>query len=584
MTTHTAKHRAGAPTNRAAGGVMPATVLMFRRHRVGLIAWSLPLLLMVAITVPSYQSTYPGLAQRAPLVAQMQSTDGMRLLYGILHDPGTLGQLFTWEVGSYVIILACVMALLLGVSTTRGEEETGGLELVRASGVQPMAPLAAAMVLVFTSCVLVGAGSAGILLMQMGSTDELTVEGAVGFGAVTTAASFAVGLTAMLCAQLRGEARGAKSWAFAFLGGAFLMRVLADQAIYDDSWPQWLKTLNWFTPFGWKEVASPYTDDNLWTLAVFALVCGVLLAVVTVLYRAREYSASTLPDRSVSTRGLTVRGVETWGWVSGRSHVLGWWVAVLLVSALFGSMTAGLVQTLRDSEPTRELLERMSAAQGPGAVESSQVAAAGSPAAAALDPTHLLAQFYEFLGLYVAILVAVFGITALTRWRSEEKAGHLDLEFTAGTRRWRSLTARSTVAVFSSVALLAASAALMGWLGELQMADDVGAGEAFRQSMTSTFGQVPAVLAGIGLAALLIAVVPRATGAIWAVVAGSGFIQAFGGLVDLPQWALDLSLYAWAPVRGEDWPWTQMILLSVIGVAGIVAAAALVGRRDITTG
>lgn len=578
MTTHTAKHRAGAPINRAAGGIIPATALMFRRHRVALVAWSLPLLLMVAITVPSYQGTYPSLEQRAPLVAQMQATDGMRLLYGILRDPGTLGQLFTWEVGSYVIILACVMAVLLGVSTTRGEEDSGGLELVRASGVQPAAPLAAATILVFTSCLVVGAGSAVILLAQMRSTDELTVEGALGFGAVTTLASFAVGLTAMLCAQVRGEARGAKSWAFALLGVAFLMRVLADQAIYDHSWPQWLKTLNWFTPLGWKEVASPYTDDNLWTLVVFALVCGVLVTVVTVLYRGREYAASTLPDRSVTTRGMTVHSAEAWGWVSGRSHVFGWWVAVLLVSALFGSMTAGLVQTLRDSEPTRELLERMSAAQDPG------VAAESSQAAAALGPTHLLGQFYEFLGLYVAILVAVFGITALTRWRSEERAGHLDLELTTGTRRWRSLTARSTVAVLSAAALLAAAAALMGWLGELQMADDVGAGEALRQSMTSTFGQLPAVLAGIGLAAVLIAVVPRATGVIWALLAGSGFIQAFGGLVDLPQWALDLSLYAWAPVRGEDWPWAQMILLCVIGAAGVLAAAAVVGRRDVTTG
>lgn len=575
---HTQPHRAEITTSQRTGGIVPATVLMFRRQRVALVAWSMPLLLMVAITVPAYQSTYPDLVQRAPLVTQMQSTDGMRLLYGILHDPGTLGQLFTWEVGSYVVILTCVMALLLGVSTTRGEEDSGGLELVRASGVQPVAPLVAAMILVFTACFLVGAGSAVILLLQRSSTDELTVAGALGFGAVSTVAGSAVGLVAMLCAQLRGQARGAKSWAFIALGVFFLMRVVADQAIHDDTWPQILTRLNWFTPFGWKEVVSPYTDDNIWALTVFGLVCAALVALVLGLYRAREYAASTVPDRSVSSRAMTVGNVFGWGWVSGRSHLAGWWVAVLLVSALFGSMTAGLVQTLRDSDPTRELLERMSAAPGSG------VAADSSQAATALDPTHLLAQFYEFLGLYVAILVAVFGITALTRWRADEKAGHLELELTVGVPRRRTLLARCMVAVCGSLALLAASAALMGWLGEMQMANDVGAGEAFRQSMTSTFGQAPAVVAGIGLTALLIAVLPRATGAIWAIVAGSAFIQAFGGLVDLPQWAQELSLYAWAPVHGEDWPWAQMILLCVMGVLGIAAAASVVGRRDISTG
>ncbi|MDO5618156.1 ABC transporter permease [Kocuria sp.] len=567
----TANHRAASAQRHPSWGVRAATALMFRRHRVALVAWCVPLLLMVAITVPAYQSTYPGLEQRAPLVAQMQNTDGMRLLYGILNDPGTLGQLFTWEVGSYVVILTCVMALLLGISTTRGEEDSGGLELVRTSGVHPVAPLVGAVILVFTACALVGGGSAAILLVQMTSTTELTVSGALGFGAVTTLAAFTVGLAAILCAQLRDEARGARALAFTGLGVAFLMRVVADQAIADSAWPQWLKTLNWWTPFGWKQVVSPYTEDRLWTLAVFAGVCVVLLAVVTALYRSREYLAAVLPNRSASRRRLSVATVEGWSWASGRPHVLGWFVAVLLVAALFGSMTAGLVQTLRDSQPTRDLIEQMSAS---GSVPQQQVS----------DPAYLLAQYYEFLGFYVALLVAVFAISAVLKWRVEEKSGHLDLELTAGTRRWRSLLARCTVAMFSSAFLLAAAAGVMGWLGELQMANDVGAGEPFRQSMTSTFGQLPAVMAGIGGAALLIALVPRAAGAIWAVIAVSAFLQTFGGLVNLPQWIRNLGLYAWAPAPGDSWPWAQMGLLAGVGVVGTLAAAALVSRRDITTG
>lgn len=569
-------------------GLWPATRLMFRRHRVALIAWALSLLLLVAITVPSYQQTYPGLSERAPLVAQMQNTDGTRLLYGILHDPGTLGQLFTWEVGAYVVLLTCVMALLLAVSTTRGEEDAGTLELVRASGVKPMAPLVAAMILVFTACLLVGGGSSAVLIVQMLwaedlAADELTLVGAVGFGALTTLAGFTVGLVAMVLAQLRGEARGARSWAFIFVGVTFLMRVMADEAISNSDWPQWLKALNWFSPFGWKEVVSPYTHDRTWALAVFAGACLALIACVAALYTRREYSESILPDRSTSTRGMRVRSVESWSWAAGRSHVAGWAVAVLLIAALFGSMTGGLVQTLRESEPTRQLLEQMSAssaASGAPGVDAGDLAAAADT----LAPENLLAQFYEFLGLYVAILVAVFAISAVLRWRGEEKAGYLDLELTAGTKRWRSLLARCTLSAVCSVVLLAASAALMGWLGEMQMAGEVGAGEAFLQSMTATFGQVPAVLAGVGVVAVLIAVVPRWSGAIWAVVAVAASIQTFGGLVNPPQWVLDLSLYAWAPALGDDWPWAQMILLTAIGVLGVVGAAASVGRRDVTTG
>lgn len=575
---------ASTAAGRSGFGVWPTTKLMFRRHRVGLFAWTVPLLLMVAIAVPAYQSTYPGLEERAPLVTQMQNTDGMRVLYGIMHSPGTLGQLFSWEIGSYVVILTCVMALLLAVSTTRGEEEAGTLELVRASGVAPVAPLVAAMILVVTACGLVSGGSTMILLLQMGSTDELTTAGALGFGAVNTLAGVTVGLTAMLFAQLRGEARGARSWAFIFVGATFFLRILADQAIAQESWPQWLKALNWLSPFGWKEVVSPYTQDRGWPLAVFAGVCVLLVLGVVVLHSRREYSASTLPDRSTSPRGVRVGSVEGWSWLAGRSHVTGWSAAVVLAAVLFGSMTGGLVQTLRDSEPTRQLLEQMSGAAEIGAAPSGVTADDVAAAAEALSPHSLLGHFYEFLGFYVALLVAIFAILTVLTWRGEEKHGYLDLELTTGTRRWRSLLARCTLAMIASVSLLVVSAALMGWLGEMQMADDVGSGEAMRQSMASTLGQAPAVLAGIGIAALLIAVLPRRVGLIWAVVALSAFFRTFGGLVDIPQWILDLSLYGWAPSVGEDWPWAQMVLLMVIGIAGMAVAAALVGRRDVTVG
>lgn len=559
-------------------GLWPATRLMLRRHRVALVAWTLSLLLLVGITVPSYQTTYPGLEERGPLVQQMQNTDGMRLIYGIMHGPGRLGQLFVWEVGAYAILLTCIMALLLAVSCTRGEEDAGTLELVRASGVRTVTPLIAGMVLVFTACLLVGGGSAAILLAQMASTSELTTQGALAFGGVTALSGCTVGLVAMVFAQLRGEARGARAWSFLFVGVTFLLRILADEAISNDDWPRWLRTLNWFSPFGWKEVVSPYTEDRMWPLLVFVVVDVVLVMAAVGLYSAREYSRSVLPDSSASSRRLHVPGVEVWTWIDARSQMVGWSVAILVVAALFGSMTGGLVETLRDSEPTRKMLEQMSASSGtvPGA--SSEDLA---KAAEALSPESLLGQFYEFLGLYVALLVAIFAVFVVLKWRGEEKVGHLDLELTAGTRHWRSLLARCLWAVVASVAVLAAASALMGWLGEMQMAEEVGAGKSFELSMTSTFGQVPAVVAGIGVVAVLIAVVPRLSGAIWAVIAGSMFLQMFGGLVDLPGWLRDLSLYAWAPSVGETWHWPQMVLLTGIGVLGMAVAAASVGRRDV---
>ena len=67
-----------------------------RSSWVFIISWMTGIVALVAITVPSYKSYYPGLEDRKTLVEQMGDNSGTRLLYGNLPKPGTLGQFFVW--------------------------------------------------------------------------------------------------------------------------------------------------------------------------------------------------------------------------------------------------------------------------------------------------------------------------------------------------------------------------------------------------------------------------------------------------------------------------------------------------------
>ena len=68
-------------------------------------------------------------------------------------------------------------------------------------------------------------------------------------------------------------------------------------------------------------------------------------------------------------------------------------------------------------------------------------------------------------------------------------------------------------------------------------------------------GQLPGALAAIGLALALVGLAPRRWPLVWAVVAWSAFARFLGGLVELPDWARDMSVIGhYLDVTGPvDW-------------------------------
>ena len=522
--------------------------ILLRRFRFQIAAWLAPLWLLVGVTAPSYESVYPSLETRTVLIEQMRKSPGTRLLYGYVPVPGRLGQLLQWETGTFLLVCTSLMAILLTCRVLRADEDEGLVEILRATGAGRSVPFLVPVTLAWVVVAALSAGVGGLLAWQTGSIEELTVSGAWALaGTVCVTGWVFSAIAAVACQQGRqvGQARGLSMMVLAL---AFVLRVSADQ-LSDGTGSDWLR---WLTPLGWRDLVRPYTDDRF---AVLLACCAVAIAVAlsaAVLAARREYLDGYLPDRSSSRRRWRVRGhMNLLARLSWRSLV-GWALGSTALALLYGSVSGSIKDLLAPGSPTASWVGKM---------------AVGSP----------VEQFMSLMTVVTTLLVAVAAVRRVNGLAGLERAGLVEVELAAGVSRGRVLLSQVLCALIESIVLLLVSATVLAATTATQLTDD----HAVARSFVFTVSQLPGMVAAIGIATALVGLAPRLAGLSWAVVAWSAFAQFFGGLVELKDWAKDLSVLGHhLDVVGTS-DWKPLAVQALVGLIGITIGLVAYTRRDL---
>lgn len=524
-----------------------AVRVTLRTHRRKILTWCVPLLALLASVAPSYSSTYPRLDQREHLINSLGSNAATRLLYGQLPRPGTIGQLAAWEMGTYLIIVTSILSLLLGVSFVRGTEDSGMAELVQASGHAAPDRLRGALEAAFVFSVGLGVAVFVILGLETISIDELTWRGAAGLGVVTASCALVFTLTGLLLGELADSSGLAKSLGFAVLAVAFALRAVANVHGVD--------ALHWVSPLGWLDAESPYTHDRWWAGAIFAVVCVVLGACVRIAGRGRDYGAAPLHERSASDDRLRVRTVAQLVWHLERGRWVVWTAIVTAVAALFGGMSGSLLDFLTDDTSTAKLMRELTGEDG------------------------LEASFFSFAGVLIAMLVSCYAVITVLADGTAEGDGTIDDLLACGTSRRSPLLARLLIALGGSLAMMVVA----GGVGTLVTLSQVSHGA--DRYVAYVAGQVPAVLAVTGIAALVIGVHRRWGPIAWLPVAASAVLVFMGSVLHAPDWLQHAGVFAHVPdYAAGSAPGTGVFVL-----VACFAGAALLGvwrraERDVETG
>jgi len=536
--------------------VRHALALQLRRDRLIMPVWILGTALLALGSVAAVVTEYGAHAQQLTVLRLALVNPSVLAFRGAPNGVST-GSMLWFELFSWLAVVAGLMNVFLATRHGRADEESGRRELVAATPLARSAPLAASLALGTVANLVLGLLLAGAFA---------TASGVDAAGALTAGATFAVtGLAflgiALLVGELAPTGRSANGIGVTVVVAAYVLRAAGDSlgtahlgsVTLDVAWPSWI------SPIGWGEqVLALSANRAVLLLPGFALaVVGAVAALA--IHARRDLGASVLPDRlGRATASPALRGVLGLDWRLHRPALVGWAIG----GAVLGLATGSLAHAAGD----------LTSSGSPQIVQTLKLIVPGGR-------EELQSLFIGVLMLLVGLLAAAAGVQGALRLRQEEAEGRAELLLAAPVPRWRLLLDGWIVAVLAGVIVMVA-AGLLAWLSFLPGGD---AGDGGVHAFGQALAELPSALVFPGIAALAVAVVPRASVAIaWALFAIGVVIGLFGQLLQLPEAIIRISPFDHIP----NVPFTDggpTVVLLAIDVVLAAAAVVLIRRRDLST-
>jgi ABC-2 type transport system permease protein len=520
-------------------GVWKLAGLVFRRERRGILIYAAFLILTVVGATSSMGKMYPTPAARLQFAGAIGSNATYRAFVGPLFDAST-GGLASWRMGEFIYILIAVMAALLVIRNTRGDEDSGRFELVAAGVVGRLAPLGASLIVAAGACCAIGAVSA---LGQIGLGQDAL--GALSLGLSMT-------MSGLVFAAIAADARSAISLSVGALVLSAFFRFVGDGTA--DPRLAWVA---WFSPIAWSQRVRPYGDERWWLVALTVIAAAAISVLAFVLNRLRDANGAVLPEHAGRTGSRSLNGPLALAWRLHGATLIGWMLILGAMSTFYAGIAKSLPNEVGGSPVTLEFLRRYGGPDG-----------------------GIVGAFFEAITLAVGLTVAVYPLLVFLRMRAEEADGRAELILAGPVSRLRWAGSHILLAAAGSGALLA----FIGLCSSLALAhfDPAMAARLF----VATLMRLPAVWTVGAMGLLVFALRPRLTlplsCAVWIVVAMFG--EVLGPILGLNYWVANLvSPFHYIPryVGGGQLNLVPVIALVAVSTLITLAALAALRRRDI---
>src|SRR5680860_38473 len=514
--------------------------LILRRDRIRLPIWVLLIVGIVYASAVAVSDTYSTPDQITAYASTMGTSPAVIAMAGPPYALDTLGGILVYETSLTALVAVALMAIFLVVRHTRTEEEEGRTELLRSAVVGLHSPMTAALLVVVSACVLVGAGVGAAVAAVDGP-----VRGSVLYGVSVTMFGVVFACVAAALAQVMTHARGAIGFSVGILGAAYLLRAVGD--IRDG-------TLSWLSPMGWSQQVRAFGDERWWPMGISLGLAAAAVVAAALLAERRDLGAGIVPARPGPAQAAPMlSGPAGLALRLQRGSIIGWVAGVFIGGAAFGSMSRE-IQQMVESNPT---LADFFASAGRATIVDA---------------------FLSTAMLMMSLLGAGFAVSSALRLRGEEASGRLEPLLATGLSRSRWMLGSLLVTLMGTAAVTAAGGIGIGLSHGLVSRDLSAVPEMLGYALV----YLPAVLVLAALAVLLIGWLPRFALAAWGVLAVCIVVGWLGGLLEFPSWFENLSPFTHTPaVPTDDVAITPLVVLGLL--VTLATSLGVVGfrRRDV---
>jgi ABC-2 type transport system permease protein len=514
--------------------------LTARRDRSNATIWTIALAGLAAAIAAYYPALFPDQASLQAMATTM-NTPAMTSLMGPVYGLGhlSISIVMAQECLIWFLLASAIMNILLVTRYTRADEESGRTETLLGLPVGRLSVPASVFAWAVVLNLMIGLLTAlGLLGVNLPGT---TPAGAFSYGAVLAACGLAfAGITALL-AQLFSSSGATLASSFVVLLAAFVVRAAGDMNGADYAV---------VSPFGLALRVFPFDANRFWPSAVLLIQAVVFAAVAMWVCALRDQGSGIIPARPgrIHATGM-LRTPLGLAWRCGRGMLAGWAAGMVVIGLVYGAVVPNL-QDLLSRGGTMGALVTMDAGAS------------------------MVDNYIALISMICALIASVPLMLTVLRLRSEETKGRTDQLLALPVSRVRLLGSQLLLAFLASLVLPGLSA-LGLWLG---------AGSA-RSGIEAVFGAcyvyLPAMWVMIGVAAILVGLLPKVTGLAWAVFGYSFLAMYLGRLAHLPAAATRVSPFGNIPTLPiEAFSWWPMIVLSLIAVLLCTAGLAGYRRRD----
>lgn len=520
---------------------------VLRRERFSSTLWIILLSAFSIALAPMLAQIFDAPAREA-LIVTIDNPAMIAMLgpiYGI--DNYTSGAMYFNMMIQWVIITAAIMNILLIVRHTRSDEEQGRTNLLRSLPTGRFSNLCAAMITAFlVNLIIAVLTGVGIAVCQVESMD---FSSALLYGCSVSAAGFVFAAIAAVFSQLCNSSRGAIGFSISALGFLYLLRGAGD--IKNE-------TLSYLSPLGLAQRTEAFVENNWFPIVILFAEAIVITLFAFILNNHRDIQQGLIPEKHGrenaraylrSPYGLAFRLL--------RMPFFSWIIGVFIIGAAYGSIL-GTIDTFVQSS---EFYSMMIGA----------------------NPDFSTAQMFVSMVTSIMALCSVFPVlTMILKVQSEEKNGYYLNMLSNPVSKYHYLASYTLVAFV--VSILAECATALGIYASavavLPNPDTLPLGYLMKANLV----YLPALWVILGIAVLLIGLLPKMTHVIWIYFAFSFFVMFMRRLPDfIPEWVAKLTPFGWIPNLPIDE--INFVTLGVLtGISVLLAAIGFIAyrRRDIS--